>query len=172
MRIGGVRRLEKGPRQLEEPLVVALRSEARAEPPQEFVGVRMGRMLAQPGGQVNGDALVAKARRRVDPVEQLPVLRLQARFFFQLTPGGVEGILRGGIQLAGGNFPGKFVHGDAVLANQRHVPPVVHRHDGRGAVVPHDFPGRRFSVGQRHLPFFHLDDGALVNIFAGKEGFL
>ena len=79
--------------------------------------------------------------------------RRKGRFLAQLARRAIQRILVHAVQLARRNFQRHAIHGHAVLANQQRIAVVKHRHDGRRALVHHDFARRPRPLEQvtRHF---------------------
>ena len=101
----------------------------------ELILIRMRLSSVQPRCQVEVDALVAEAGGRLQHGQLTPVVGGQPSFLAQLTLGADERVFIHPIELARRNFQRQAANGDAVLADENHVPVIIQRDNARRAGV-------------------------------------
>ena len=131
----------------------------------ELILIRMRLSSVQPCRQVEVDALVAEAGGRLQHGQLAPVVGGQPGFLAQLTLGADERVFIHPIELARRNFQRQAANGDAMLADENHVPVIIQRDNARRARMARHLAQGSFAVGQAHMPMLNTDNLAGENDF-------
>lgn len=131
----------------------------------ELILIRMRLSSVQPRRQVEVDALVAEAGGRLQHGQLAPVVGGQPGFLAQLTLGADERVFIHPIELARRNFQRQAANGDAMLADENHVPVIIQRDNARRARMARHLAQGGFAVGQAHMPMLNADNLAGENDF-------